>query len=176
MLEVPIHAFSLVVPHLVALFGSLQPVDEAYCNARAAAARRSGAATRAGRNDASPRGRVGAQAKARGRAAEQGSEGEGVSASTAPRRLPSPTTTAEPVVHAESVSQPASGAASESGSQGIAEPVNGKCLAGLAPVVAVEAAKHAQAWVAVFDFAAARLGPGLASDVLLPPALAALEG
>lgn len=42
--------------------------------------------------------------------------------------------------------------------------------------VAVEAVKHAQAWVAVFDFAAARLGPGLASDILLPPALTALEG
>ncbi|CAM9221484.1 unnamed protein product, partial [Scytosiphon promiscuus] len=38
-----------------------------------------------------------------------------------------------------------------------------------------EAAKHAEAWVSVLDASAARLGPGLAAEALLPTVLPALE-
>lgn len=39
-----------------------------------------------------------------------------------------------------------------------------------------EFAKHTQAWVAVLELSSVRLGPGLASEILLPPVLTAVEG
>lgn len=45
-----------------------------------------------------------------------------------------------------------------------------------AAAVEVEEAMVLQAWVAVFNLSAARLGPSLTSEVLLPTVMKALEG
>lgn len=89
-----------------------------------------------------------------------------------PREI-SPAATTEAVDQPESVPE----SVPEVDATRVAEPVTKGPLTGseVAAEVEAEAAKHAQAWVAVFDISSARLGPSLAAEVMLPPVFSALE-
>lgn len=213
----PIHAFSLVVPHLVALLeaSSLEAEEgNAFgrsrigdCNAagRTHAPTASSAATagQTGAAGATLRQDEGDGSNSRRQARGQWREAQRVSTTTAAATAPA--TTAEPVspltttaestavtatVHSnepslsteQERSQPPElaevKAAAEAGVETETEEAQApEAEAGALEAEESQAAKDvAAAWVLVFDLTAARLGPSLAAEVLLPSVLATLEG
>lgn len=162
VLQVPLHAFSLVVPHLVALLESLSPTPEEGGRRRkgprlqartaAATAGTGRAALRQERGDASSRQIVGA-----------GQRHDRLDGQTTPPPEPPDGENQRP--------EPAGAGAGEAGVGGQPEQSEAS-----AEEEKEEAKSLETAWVSVFDLSATRLGPSLAIEVLFPSVLGVLQG
>lgn len=187
VLQVPLHAFSLVVPYLVALLEAFSP------EAKEAGTRKSTSpnnnTTEAGRGCAAsgatvdPSGallrqeRGGVNATRReGRRQRQ----DRLGALTGSTGLSAPVEPPTSMAQGESQPPRLAAAAAVTMETRATEPEDAEASAQVEAEVApemeaLEAAKHAAVWVSVFDLCAARLGPSLAAEVLLPSVLATLE-
>ena len=180
VLQVPLHAFSLVVPYLVALLEAFSPKAEEIdmrttreTSVRTEAGEACATSTADGSNALFRQGRGGACPQRKGRRRR-------------PYILETPTTstglsapTDTPPSIEEVRGQPSRLVAAEAAVENrptVLEDAEASAQAETSETEASEAAKHAAAWVSVFDLCAARLGPSLAAEVLLSSVLMTLEG
>lgn len=152
VLQVPLHAFSLVVPHLVPLLEGLPFADPTRSRAGADTGRR-------GKIDSASEERDRARAALRRRSQEECGPYRKLTVSG----VLSTATTVPSMACPESESVVTGSITNDS----VAD-LDTAALEG-------ESAKHLHAWVAVVDMCTARLGPSLASEVLLPVVLRTLE-
>lgn len=178
VLQVPLHAFSLVVPYLVAMLEAFSPKAIQAKQPDVRKKRNNtdiskGGAT-AAVNASSPllrQERGSANTRREGRR-QWPDEPEDPTASTG---LFAPVEPAPPIDQGESQpSRQVAAAVAPAGSRPTV-PEDAQASAQAEPPEPDEAATHAAAWVSVFDLSAARLGPSLAAEVLLPSVLATLE-
>lgn len=180
VLQVPLHAFSLVVPYLVALLEPFSPKTE---EADMPKKRNTSNSTGAGKGcatatvDASDallrQERGGISPQREGKRPPP----EGLQNPSASTGLSAPMEPRPPTEEGENRSPRLVAAdATLETRQSITQGAEASVQAETSETEALEAAKHAAAWVSVFDLCAARLGPSLAAEVLLPSVVATLEG
>lgn len=172
VLQVPLHAFSLVVPYLVALLEAFSPKAKEF-GMRKQRNTSNDTEEREGRATATKADKNGALLRQERGGVETRREGgrqrpDQIEAPTNSTGLPTPVV--PPPSTEQGDSQPPRLMAAA-----VAVTVENRPTAAV-DAEALEAAKHAAAWVSVFDLCAARLGPSLATEVLLPSVLATLEG
>ena len=177
VLQVPLHAFSLVVPYLVALLKAFSSQAKEIGKSNSVEAGEGYATASEVNNDAllrQERRGVKTRREARRQLPDR------TEAPTSSTDLSTPA--APPPATEQGESQPlgtmaaAATAAATTESRPTAAEDAEAWEKEASETEALEAAKHAAAWVSVFDLCAARLGPSLAAEVLLPPVLATLEG
>lgn len=162
VLQVPLHAFSLVVPHLVALLESFSP-----CAGEGDRGRRrdaDGKSPAVGREQAPPAS-AGVSCEALEQEIGDANSMQQVGTGQPHDRLGANTTSLPKLPNGENQQPGLAEVAVEAGEG--RQPDQSEASA--------EARSLDTAWVSVFDLSAARLGPSLAIEVLLPSVLGVLE-